>query len=153
MRQFLVRSVNLLLIAAILVGYQGQALGRAAAVSAHQEMEAAAAELAAQYEREAQAESEAAEPSRGAYADGDWEGTAEGFGGPITVLVNVSEGSVTDIQVVSAEGEDPAYFATAQEVLPAMVQAQSAEVDTVSGATFSSTGLIQATANALEAAQ
>lgn len=153
MRQFLVRSVNLLLIAAILVGYQGQALGRAAAVSAHQEMEAAAAELAAQYEREAQAESEAAEPSRGAYADGDWEGTAEGFGGPITVRVSVSDGSVTDIQVVSAEGEDPAYFATAQEVLPAMVQAQSAEVDTVSGATFSSTGLIQATANALEAAQ
>lgn len=124
MRQFVIRSLNLLLIAAILVAYQGQALGRAATVSAHQELEAAAAELAARYEREAQSDAQSAEQSRGAYADGDWEGTAEGFGGPITVRVSVSEGLVTDIQVVSAEGEDPAYFATAREVLPALIQAQ-----------------------------
>lgn len=153
MRQFMVRSLNLLLIMAILVAYQGQALGRAAIVSAHQEMESAAADLAAQYEREARSEAQAAEPSRGAYADGVWEGTAEGFGGPITVRVTVTDGSVTDIQVVSAEGEDPAYFATAQEVLPALIQAQGAEVDTVSRATFSSTGLIQATVKALEGAK
>lgn len=153
MKQFMVRSLNLLLIMAILVGYQGQALGRAAAVSAHQELEAAAAGLAAQYEQEAQSDAQSAEPPGGVYADGVWEGTAEGFGGPITVRVTVSDGRITDIQVVSAEGEDPAYFATAQEVLPALIQTQGSDVDAVSGATFSSTGLIQATAKALEGAK
>ena len=56
------------------------------------------------------------------------------------------------IDVLSAEGEDPAYYEQAESVLEKMLDAQSADVDTVSGATYSSGGLIEATGNALEKA-
>lgn len=153
MRQLLFRSLNVLLIAAVLTSYQTHALNRAAVVSAHQQEETAAAALAEQYQREAQSVQKSAEQLRGAYTDGTWEGTADGFGGPITISVTVSNGFVADIQVLSAEQEDPAYFAMAQQVIPALIEAQGEGVDAISGATFSSTGLIQATANALEEAK
>jgi uncharacterized protein with FMN-binding domain len=54
--------------------------------------------------------------------------------------------------VLSADGEDPAYYAQAESVLEEMLRQQSTEVDTVSGATYSSQGLIAATAQALEKA-
>lgn len=85
----------------------------------------------------------------GGYKDGTYEGTGIGFGGEITVSVTVADGRVTDIAVLSADGEDPAYYDQALAVLDEIVSAQSAEVDTVSGATFSSTGLIDAAADAL----
>ena len=158
MKQFLIRTANLLLIAAILVGYQRGALARAAQVSAHQEELSAAQALAEEYEREvqeaqSQAQQNQSEQEEGLFQDGTWEGTAQGFGGDITVAVTVSQGKVTAIDVLHAEGEDPAYFSKAQSVIPAIVEAQGEAVDTVSGATFSSTGLINATANALEGAR
>ena len=56
---------------------------------------------------------------------------------------------VAEITVLSADGEDPAYYDQALAVLDEIVSAQSTEVDTVSGATFSSTGLIDAAVDAL----
>lgn len=158
MKQFLFRTANLVLIAAILVGYQRGALVRAAQVSAHQEELAAAQALAEEYEREvqearSQTRQNQAEQEEALFRDGIWEGTAQGFGGDITVAVTVAQGKVTAIDVLSAEGEDPAYFAKAQSVIPALVEAQGDAVDTVSGATFSSTGLIHATTSALKGAR
>lgn len=154
MKQFLFRTANLLLIAAILVGYQRGALVRAEQVSAHQEELSAAQALAEEYEREVQtAQKNQPEPEEQLFQDGTWEGTAQGFGGDITVAVTVSQGKVTGIDVLSAEGEDPAYFSKAQSVLSALVEAQGEAVDTVSGATFSSTGLINATTSALKGAR
>ena len=40
----------------------------------------------------------------------------------------------------------------AKDIIPAIIDAQSAEVDTISGATFSSTGIKNAVAQALEEA-
>ena len=40
----------------------------------------------------------------------------------------------------------------AEEIIPAIIEAQSADVDTISGATFSSTGIKDAVAQALEKA-
>ena len=85
----------------------------------------------------------------GGYKDGTYEGTGMGFGGEITVSVTVADGKVAEITVLSADGEDPAYYDQALAVLDEIVSAQSADVDTVSGATFSSTGLIDAAADAL----
>lgn len=88
-----------------------------------------------------------------AYTDGEWEGEAQGFGGPVAVKVTVEQGMITDITLVSAEKEDQAYLSMAEDVIPAMIEAQSAEVDTVTGATFSSTGIRDAAAQALEKAE
>ena len=60
---------------------------------------------------------------------------------------------LTAIDVLNADGEDPAYYDQAVAVIDEMLKAQSSEVDTVSGATFSSTGLIEATADALGKAE
>lgn len=87
------------------------------------------------------------------YTDGEYEGSAKGFGGDIFVKVIISAGKISDITVVSAEKEDKAYYDQAVKVIDEMKEKQSAEVDTVSGATFSSTGIINAVSQALEKAE
>ncbi len=83
------------------------------------------------------------------YADGSYTGSAQGFGGTITVEVTISEGKIAGISVVSAPGETASYFSRARGVLDSILSAQSPNVDTVSGATYSSGGLINAVKNAL----
>ena len=56
---------------------------------------------------------------------------------------------ITDIQVTSAPGEDSAYLSRREGVISSIISAQSTDVDTVSGATFSSTGIINAVVDAL----
>ena len=68
------------------------------------------------------------------------------------VKVTVEGGSITDISIVSAEKEDGAYLSMAEDIIPTIIDAQSADVDTISGATFSSTGIKNAVAQALEEA-
>ena len=70
----------------------------------------------------------------------------------MTVTVTIQGGYIADITVDDASGEDAAYFSMAEGILADIMAAQSAEVDTVSGATFSSTGLKNAVAAALEEA-
>ena len=83
---------------------------------------------------------------------GTFDGTAKGFGGDVTVTVTIQGGYIADITVDDASGEDAAYFSMAEGILEDILAAQSAEVDTVSGATFSSMGLKNAVAAALEEA-
>ena len=54
--------------------------------------------------------------------------------------------------MVSAEKEDGAYLSMAKDIIPKIIDAQSADVDTISGATFSSTGIKNASEQALEKA-
>lgn len=91
-------------------------------------------------------------PPEGGYLDGTYTGSAQGFGGTITVSVTIAEGKITDISIVSAPGETPSYLASARSVISAMLSAQSPNVDAVSGATYSSTGIINAVKSALSQA-
>ena len=109
--------------------------------------------LAEQAAREAaQSSAASAEEALGPYQDGSYTASAQGFGGDITVTVTLEGGYLADIRVDDAAGEDTAYFSMAEAILDDIMAAQSAEVDTVSGATFSSTGLKNAVAAALEEA-
>ena len=87
------------------------------------------------------------------YEDGVYEGTAEGFGGDITMRVTISGGKIVNVEVVSAEDETPSFFSNASKLIPNIVSTQSAEVDTVSGATYSSNGIIDAVKDALSQAK
>lgn len=87
-----------------------------------------------------------AEPA--AYRDGVYTGTGTGFGGQTTVQVTVSGGKITDIQVLSSKDDSP-YLQNACELLQNIIASQSTNVDAVSGATYSSAGLIEAVRNAL----
>ena len=109
--------------------------------------------LAEQAAREAaQSSAASGEEALGPYQDGSYTASAQGFGGDITVTVTIEGGYLADIRVDDAAGEDTAYFSMAEAILDDIMAAQSAEVDTVSGATFSSTGLKNAVAAALEEA-
>ena len=87
-----------------------------------------------------------------AYRDGVYTGSAQGFGGQITVQVTISGGQITDICIVSADDETPSYFSSAKAVISVMLSSQSPNVDTVSGATYSSNGIINAVKRALSQA-
>ena len=86
----------------------------------------------------------------GAYTDGSYSGSADGFHGTTSVSVTVIDGAIMDIHVIST-GDDTLFFNQAKaQIIPAIIASQSAEVDTVSGATFSSFGILDAVKNALE---
>lgn len=148
-RDFILRAVNLVLILGVLWQYQNTALLRADAMAQRQkeikEVEAwNASVLQAQ-----QAQQEAEEEKPTGPKDGTYEGSAYGFGDLITVSVTLKDGKMTDISVLRADGEDKPYYKQAVSVLTEMLNAQSTEVDTVSGATLTADGLIDAVADAL----
>ena len=87
------------------------------------------------------------------YKNGTYTGEGQGFGGTIQVQVTLEDDTITDIQVVSAPGEDSAYLSQGEGVISSILSAQSTDVDTISGATFSSTGIINAVIDALGKAE
>ena len=82
------------------------------------------------------------------YLDGIYTAEAMGFEGQITVQVTVAEDKITDITILSAEDEEE-YLSRAKQVIPAILEGQSPNVDAVSGATYSSTGILNAVKLAL----
>lgn len=76
--------------------------------------------------------------------NGEFSGTAQGFGGEITVTIKVVDDVLTDVTAVG-QGETQGIGSTAVDKLPgAILAAKSPEVDGVTGATISSSALIQA---------
>lgn len=102
---------------------------------------------------EAEEQSEEEETEELAYKNGTYTGDGQGFGGTITVEVTLQDDEITDIQVTSAPGEDSAYLSQGKGVISSILSAQSTDVDTISGATFSSTGIINAVNDALGKAE
>ncbi len=148
-RNFILRAVNLVLILGVLWQYQNTALLRADAVAQRQK---AIREVEAWNASVLQAQQEAEEEKQAGPKDGTYEGSAYGFGDLITVAVTWKDGKMTDISVLKADGEDKPYYRQAVSVLNEMLEAQSTEVDTVSGATLTANGLIDAVADALRKA-
>ena len=66
--------------------------------------------------------------------DGTYKGSANGYGGKVTVNVTVSKKTMTAIDIVSAPGETDSFFQRAKGVIDEMLTAQSTDVDVVSGA-------------------
>ena len=86
-----------------------------------------------------------------AYKDGTYYGSGTGFGGPLKVMVEISGGKIASIQIVeNSDGND--YISKAASLIDSIITTQSTNVDTVSGATYSSVGIIQAVRDALSQA-
>lgn len=133
-KHFLMRLINLCLLVAVCVGYNNIAIVRA--------------KKAAEIEKQNQAIKEA----QSTYQDGTYEGSGTGFGGEIIVNVTIKKGSITEIEMKKADGEDSAYLDNAKKIIDNMIDSQSADVDVASGATYSSKGIIEAVKNALKEA-
>ena len=81
-------------------------------------------------------------------ADGVYKGSATGFSGPVTVAVTIMDKKITSIDILSST-DDEAFFNRAKGVIDRIIASQSFDVDVVSGATYSSNGIIGAVKNAL----
>jgi uncharacterized protein with FMN-binding domain len=92
--------------------------------------------------------------SQGAYKDGTYTGSGKGFKGRTTnVSVTVANGKILNVETVSYGDDRQYYERAASSVIKNIVSKQSTSVDTVSGATYSSKGIMSAVANALSQAK
>lgn len=85
------------------------------------------------------------------FKDGTYIGVGEGYKGDIKVSVVIKNGKIYKINILSTE-DDEQYFSKARKLTSSIITKQTADVDTVSGATFSSNGIIEAVSNALQKA-
>lgn len=146
MHAFWIKTCNLLVLAALIFGYNAVLHSR----SQEETITKLQNELTQQEtEDSAASDAEAASP----YADGTYTGKAQGYGGTVSVAVTIQDGTITDVAIVSAKQEDAAYFDAAKGVIDEILEAQTTAVDTVSGATFSSNGILHAVADALGKAE
>lgn len=86
------------------------------------------------------------------YKDGTYTGDAKGYGGNIKVQVVIAGGEITNIEILSAKDEDEAYYNTAIRIIDNMLDKQTPNVDTISSATYTSTGIKNAVIAALKQA-
>lgn len=129
MKIFAVKSINLLLVIGVIYVYCMQA-GR--------------------IQKDIQDKASTDTTSQTYFADdGIYEGSGDGFGGKITVRLTVKDKKLQKAEILSAADETKDYLESAKKILDDAVQKQSTDVDTVSGATLSSNGIINAMKDAL----
>ena len=87
------------------------------------------------------------------YNNGVYTASAFGYDGDITVSVTIENDKITDIQADSAENDLWYFDSAADTIISRILSSQNTEVDAVSGATFSSKGIMTAVANALSSAK
>lgn len=144
---FLISVINLLIIIGAFGLYQAAALHKADAdkiVSLEKKIE--------QLQSGKGSKAKGGKSGGSTYKDGSYEGSAKGFGGNVVVKVTVKNDKIEKINLVDASKEDGSYLASAKGVIKSILDKQSTDVDTVSGATFTSTGIINAVISALEKA-
>lgn len=81
--------------------------------------------------------------------DGTYQGSAQGYEGTINVSVTVEQGEVTDITILD-ENDTPNFFERAVSIINTIINGQTLKVDAVTGATFSSAGIVNAVYDALD---
>lgn len=151
-KNFLLRLLNLLLILCVLYQYQSIALVRAEAVAQRQQEIRAIRTYNDAILKSQQTEPDPEPEPESGYRDGTYEGSAYGFGDLITVSLTLKDGRITELSILSAEGEDKPYYNQSLPVLDEILATQSTEVDIISGATLTAEGMINATADALRKA-
>lgn len=85
-------------------------------------------------------------------ADGFYKGSGTGFAGTVSVSVEIKDKSIIAINILSTQ-DDEAFFNRAKGVIDKIIAGQTLDVDVVSGATYSSNGIISAVKNALTGEQ
>lgn len=139
MKAFWIKTVNIIVIAVLIFMYQTGAVS-------YEKMSKVVDDLKAQLEERQKQDTAAA------YKDGTYEGEGSGYSGKLKVKVTVSGGRISEIEITETK-DDQAYLELASQLTDVIIEKQSTEeVDTVSGATFSSRGILEAVSNALEGA-
>ena len=135
------------LIASIALLLCMEAVERKAAVPVSEEPAAESTEAAAPAEP---ASASVSADTAGEFQAGTYTATANGFGGPVEVSLTVGDaGGITNVEI-TGDAETPDVGGAAIPTLASRIlEAQSAEIDGVSGATFTSQAVLEAAANAI----
>ena len=138
MRVFIIKSVNLLIVAGILALY---------CINVHKVGEEKKAIAEKTDKKEVVSDS-----GNNIYFadDGIYEGSGDGFGGEIKVRLTVKDNKLEKVEILSAENETKDYLESAKKILDDAIDKQSVDVDMVSGATLSSNGIISAMKDAIK---
>ena len=135
LKYFSAKLFNLVIIVAILMLFNSWVTK----ANAHDEMvqeQIAAAERAA---------------NRGPYAtDGTFEGSAQGYGGSVKMQVVVKNGYIDSVTILDASSEDKAWLDMCGDLPEKIVKAQTTSIDVVSGATYTSAGILNGATEALQ---
>jgi uncharacterized protein with FMN-binding domain len=86
---------------------------------------------------------------KGNFVDGIYEGTGVGRNGNIKVKVTVEEKNITKIEVLSSDETATMMTSVKENLIPSIIRTQSIRIDVISGATYSSNGVLDAVADAL----
>lgn len=95
---------------------------------------------------------EQTETKKSVYKDGTYTGFGDGMNGKVKVSVTISQDKITSISV-GENSEDEEYLAEAKGVIDRIIASQSTDVDVISGATYSSNGIIGGVNEALSKAK
>lgn len=140
MKSFFIKLINILCICTILFLYQGFAEKRQDKIAAMEKK--ASAESGNNFGK-----------TDSLYIDGIYTGSAQGFGGVVEVEIVIDGGVIVSARATNADKETPDYFKQAETIFDEVVKRQSTEVDVVTGATYSSNGIINGLKEALEKAE
>ncbi|MDU5952367.1 MAG: FMN-binding protein [Clostridiales bacterium] len=88
----------------------------------------------------------------GPYRNGTFTGSAPGYNGDMTVQVTIKNGWIAQTKITETK-DDADYIAKIQPLMAAVMEKQTTKTDTVSGATFSSCGFLDAVDQAIEKAK
>ena len=83
------------------------------------------------------------------FKDGEYEGSAIGYNGKLIVSVVVEGGAIKDIKIVKHVDDEEYFYDARDKVIQSILEKQSTEVDSVSGATTSADAIIKAVKRAL----
>ena len=78
-----------------------------------------------------------------------YEGTGQGYRGPIRVLVRLGGGNITEIVVADSVEDRFVGGAAIEDLIDLVIEYNTTDVDAVSGATESSRGFLEAVENAI----
>ena len=80
----------------------------------------------------------------GALADGVYTATADSFGGELELAVTIEDGQMVDIEILSHNDTEFVAAGVFSKLIPAIIEAQSPDVDSISGATYTSDAVKEA---------
>jgi len=87
------------------------------------------------------------------YTPGTYEASVNGMGGPVEVKVEFSESAIVSVTAAGEKETKGLGDVALEKLIPAVMQAQSAEVDAVAGATITSNAMLQAVASCINQAK
>lgn len=87
------------------------------------------------------------------YNNGSYTASADGYDGEVTVTITIENDVITQITGYSNETDTWYYDKASEQIIPAILNSQSTDVDVYSGATYSSNAIIKAVSRALKAAR